>query len=464
MLKIGIVLAIAALAVSSLSLVIGASPDYVAAQLCALMGLAAFVAISDRIPLIVSVMVIATLAKNFAISQVIKILMWQPADLGLAAPVMTAWVVAVGTLGCLAAPAAYIMVVKPGPSRAFLAQPLPPDMLGMIGWTFAVVGLACRAIALLPQASVVFFYLSALSYTAVAIFALENRAKTGKLWDVRTLLVLGASLALGLPNQSKTAILQPFALAGVLYISFRVAPRWLVTCGTVVSFVMVIYFLHPIINHARAHKISALDAVAELVNKPSDWDTIQTESDNIESHWTNRMYYGRPMGFITRFTPNQIADLVATQPYTDMKFGPYLSRSVQTILPQTFGFSRDSLLGQSQLESALQRKRVLGDNFANYGLFADLFLFGGFATLFGGAAAVVGLQMLLYTLVFGRETNALLSLSYGITVIFSLADGNLSVILINFVHGAVIIWGSTALLVLFLTQSSRASSTLPAPG
>jgi hypothetical protein len=458
MLKIGTVLAVAALIIAALSLLIGSGLSYVTAQLCALTGLAAFVAISDRIPLVVSVMVIATLAKNFAISQVIKILLWQPADVGLGAPVMTAWVMAVGTLGCLVAASAYIIVVKPAPSRALLAQPLPPDMLSLLGWTFTTIGLACRAIALFPQANVVFYYASALSYTGAAVFALQNKITAGKVLDLRVLFVLGAGLLLGLPLQSKTAILLPFALIAILYISLRTVPHWLVIAGAALSFVSVVYILHPIVNHARGHGMSSLEAVVELAGNPSEWDTVEAESDSTEARWVNRLYYGRPMGFINRFTPNQIDDLVVIQPYSDLKFGSYLSRSLRAVLPQTFGYSREVQIGQSQLEGAFQRKNVLGTNFANYGLFADLFLFGGFANLFVGMVAIIGLQMILYTMVFGTETNAVLSLSYGIISIFYIADSSLASFLINMVHGAIIIWGASALILLVAAKAARAST------
>jgi len=464
---IGFWLALAAVAVSMLSLATGTSVGYVAAQFVALLGFAAFVQLAPRIPFAVAFVVIATLLKNFEVSQVLKIVFWQAADTNLIAPIETAWVVSAGTWGCVAAAVAYAFLSPRITFRTPLSRPLDESLLTTAGSVFLVIGLIAKYLTVInPLGSVVFVYLSDFAYAGVAAFAWKTWRTSGgkRLFDFAGIISLILILALSLQTGSKFTILAPFAFAIALCLSFEYLPRRATMLVGVTALVAAATIIHPLITYTRASGSdsvkSAAAALGDVISDPSRWASVTEESDRIESHWITRLYYGRPLGLVSRFTPNQIGDLVVVAPYSHLAIGSYVATSFGGLLPQTFGFARSNNLGQSELESVVQRKTVMGQNNSNYGLMASLDIHGGLLTVFLGMAGMVAAILGLYTFGFGGERNGIWALPWAVGGMFSMADQSLAGNLILFTHGAIIEW-SAMLVVLTLVRLVAAGGKTP---
>jgi hypothetical protein len=449
-----------------LTVLAGASLGYAAAQLTAMIGFAALIWLAPQLPFAVALILITTVAKNFAISQVVKALLWQPADVGMAAPVATIWVIAAGTWGLVLAAAAYSRLRPPETWTTPLSAPVSAATLTTTGWVLFVGGAICKFIfskdSTLP---VIFSYSGDLIYAAAAAFAYDvwRRSNHSKILDHRVLLVLGTILLIALQTSSKFGVLAPFVLLFLLYLGFKIAPPLSLVAPVVVLFVFLSFLIYPVANYARAFSggnAGIAKVLGDTISDPQHFSEIEMQGERISLGWNNRLYYKKTMNILDRFTPNQIADVVSVEEYTRFELAPYLRDALTGVLPQSFGFHRNQLsLGQARLETAVQRRAVNGANSANYGLFADLRLHGGLLTVFLGSAAVGALVLVIYTIGFGGQRNDIWALSWGVGGMFSIADQSLGANLIAMVHGAIIEWGIILAVVTYVSQSGRIGRT-----
>ena len=445
-----------------LTVLVGASVGYAAAQLVAMLGFAALIRLAPRLPFAVALILITTVVKNFALSQVVKVLLWQPADVGMAAPVATIWVIAVGTWGFVMAAAVYSRVRPPETWTTQLSAPVSAETLATTGWILFVIGAISKFIfAKDTTISVIFSYSGDLVYAAAAAFAYDvwRRSNHSAAIDYRVLLVLGTTLLIALQTNSKFAVLAPFVFLFLLYLGFKIAPPLTLIAPTVALFVFLSFLIYPVVNYARAFaggNAGIAKVVGDVIADPQHLSEIETQSERIALGWSNRLYYKQSMNILDRFTPNQVADIVSVSEYTRFDLGSYVRDAFVGLLPQSLGFQRNQLaLGQARLETAVQRQAVTGGNSANYGLLADLRLHGGIMTVFFGGAAFSALIMLIYTIGFGGQRNDIWALSWGVGSMFSMADQGLGANLITMVHGAIIEWGIILAVVTYVSNSAR---------
>ena len=441
------------------SLLLGASVLYVVGQFIALLGLAAFVELSPRMPFAINFVIIATLTKNFALSQMLKLLFMQSPDTDLREPIKTVFVVVAGTAGCVAAACLYAIVSPRFPKSTFLSRQLPRRATVAAGSLLVAVGLVSTIIELrFPLSSVIFHYAAGLSYAGAAAFAYNRWLSSGcrQILDWRVVAVVGSTLALSLQSDAKAAILAPFVFVGVLYLFFKVRPHFAVVVAGFSAFLMIAAVVYPVSNYLRAlgqadsfNMGKALLEVAEAPHLLTDYNSF---SDVIEEHWQTRLYYGRPAGILDRFTPNQISDLVVARQRTHLDAVDHVKSSIVALIPQQFGKSRDASVGEEELEGAVIGTPVQQTTSANYGLMADSFLYAGYGGSFLGMFAITGLLFLLYVVAFGSYQYSLWALPYAVGQMFTMADQGLTGCLISLVHGSIIQWGILGVIILVLRR------------
>lgn len=468
--RFGVAFAGSGLVLAVLSLMIGASVAYVAAQLTAMLATAVLIGLAPRLPFAVSLILLATVGKNFVISQWLKVLFLQPADTGMLAPVDTAWAIAFATFGFVVAAAVYARFTPKPTWTTPLSRPLAPGAIAATGWVLLVIGVICKKLFADDTArSVILSYSGDLVYASAAAFASDNyhRSNGRSIMDWRVALVISAAAFVSLGTGSKFSMLVPFVIVGLLYVALRVIPRARIVVPILAVFVVLSILVYPMVNYVRAihgGASSIVPAIEEIMDNPGKLAEMQMIGDRMAQGWRTRLYYGHPVGILDRFTPNQVADVVSVASYTRYDLGSYLASMPASLLPQTFGFARNQTsLGQGSLETAASRQVSSGGNSANYGVIADLALHGGPLTIFLGSAGVSGLLLLIYTLAFGGERNDLWAFSWGVGMMFALADEGLASAMIGVVHGAIIEWGSILMVIVLLNWMTRVA-TRRAPG
>lgn len=416
---------------------------------------------------ILNSIIIAALLKNFVISQVVKVALGQPADVGLASANDTAWAIAAGALGCLTA-SLMLKGLQSRHSRATRSHTASPwsniqeANLELVGYTLAAAGLLARiAASALPDAPVVLFYAGNLAYAGVAALVLRNYRKSeGKsIFDKTSISITIIFAALSVMKGSKDLVIAPFVFITLLYIYFGRRPTFSVIGLGLCAFLFTALVFYPMVNYART--VSPTDAKTGLamamqtVSSPGGWTTLNERSDGLEAKWANRLYYGRPMGMINRFTPNQVADVVNVASYASLDAKPQIRAAIGQLLPQTFGFDRDNTSATSAIESVVKREYNKGENNANYGLIANFYLFGGAAPTFVGMFCIAMLIGLVEAAWFSGGRYAFWALPLVPGLLFSVADKNIASFLVNFIHGTTITIGLTILLSLPFVYFSK---------
>ena len=177
----------------------------------------------------------------------------------------------------------------------------------------------------------------------------------------------------------------------------------------------------------RALPAVLVEQVGETLADPSHFLAIRAKSERYERE-IGQSFYGRPVGFLDRFTPLTTDRLVAAAsnvPPTGTR--AYLAEAFSGLLPRTFGFERDMTARQIKLETAMTRSRMEGGKVGwdNSGFVGDAYLAGGLVTV---AVAFVVVAMLfgsLARLTFGAGIGSVLWIPFFVEFMFAPADQTL---------------------------------------
>lgn len=458
-----------------LTLILGTDPSYAAAQVIIFSIFAAYILTMKTGYTLLNSLVLANLLKIFVISQVVKVFLGQAADIGIASPNETAWAIAAGALGCLLA--SWLLGVFRNRQRATSkSRAISPwafiehSDLEIIGYALAIAGLLSRvAASSLPDAPVFLFYAGNLTYVGVAALILNNQRKSGGkvVFDRVTTAIIIAFAAISVMKGSKQLVVSPFVFVAIIYIYFGRMPKTSTIALGALAFLFTAVVLYPTINYARlispTNPTAGLAMAMQTAGNLDGWKTLSERSDGLEAKWANRLYFGRPMGMINRFTPNQIADVVNVASYTSIDAKPQVLSAIGQLLPQTFGFERNNNSASSAIESAVRREYNTGENNANYGLIANFYLFGGLVPTFVGMFTICMLIGLIEIAWFSAGRYGFWALPLVPDLLFSIADKNIASFLVTFVHGTTITI-LLALLISFAVSSlannrSRGKST-----
>lgn len=458
---------IATLLIAMFSAATGTSGVFVLLQAAIfLAALAAWKVLKPLSPL-VALVVMLTLAKNFLISQPLKILFWQAADSNLMEPAATAAAILAAACGAIAAGVFWALAVRPLRLNGMLERSLEQVDLGAAAKVLIGAGLASRFLwCVLHAPLAVFAYGSFLVFFGVVLrIRLVRQQHPERIFDRFSALALAAFSLMGFAQGSRTEImLALFGFLPAIYLGLRRWPdRRLLLAGMIVL-IPLVSIISPVVDYSRRmgagtynHPDFALvgsefmqtmgDLIADPAHTLNDvyaYDAQMSQSDKI----SRRVYYGDPKGLLDRFTPSQIDDLVAVGVYQRMPLSHVLSY-VKALAP-TFGAGRDNTVGQLELESAVARldaqRSATGTqvSFANFGLAGVFFYMGGLAGVFFGFLATTAVLFALSGWLFGAR-NPLLALAWFPIWMTALADGNLMNLLVTTVHVTIVVAGSVIL-------------------
>lgn len=447
-------IALAALAIGGLSLLAGTSADYVIVQTLSFLLLIPLLLVIRRVDACTGSIVLAGFAKLFWISQVAILFFWRPADVALQQPLPTAAAITVGAgaaiAGILAAAAALRVLPHP---RHFL-RVSGVDQLKALGIGSAIVGLAAQGawgflsgsvatanslnIGSLASGLVVLFYLSPLAMLSICCFAAAALIESDrrKLISKQVAIVLLIYMIEIAPLGVKTAPLKPIIALAAVALAFRWKPSPAPLLGGLALLLFVAGFLYPTVNVARLKAMEShrmlpevlVEETAAAFGDPAYFSSIKAKSESYERE-IGQSYFGRPVGFLDRFTPLTTDRLVAASEVAPAQgTQAYLTEAASGLLPRTFGFERDMTGRQAMLEAGITRRRMENGKVGwdNTGFVADAYFSGGLTTVAAALFAFALIVSLLSRLSFGSGRGSVLWIPFFIEFMFAPADLTLS--------------------------------------
>lgn len=261
--------------------------------------------------------------KIVVISQIAKLIFWQPADSLLEVPDVTAGVLLVSMVGIFAA----TVIARHIRFRNEVLKPvLDPKALKRIwaaSYIFGVITyiavqlygideltervLAGGIVGFLRQFTFV-YSLSVVAATAYTIVS-SNRCRS---FGLITAISIITQLIGGILATSKIAISEPFVMYLLTCIAFRFPFKWKHLGGAALAAILLVSVLYPLAQIGRSYARTSdfsynVSALMEVANKgQDDWKT-QLENFNNEAD-AQFQYYGKDMGILDRFSLIEQAD------------------------------------------------------------------------------------------------------------------------------------------------------------
>lgn len=284
-----------------------------------------------------AILLLCTFGKLFIIAQWIKIGFLQPGDTNLARPNETAFILLLGLVAFFGAgflmrlilPMIRVRLLKVETDRSFLL------MLGLSVFVIAAAASVVRHLIGIDRLSifdaddpelrghglVIWNYLAALLPLSSAVFTARNMLHSSgrRFLDTYVLLSLVGSVLLGVWDNSRTVMFSGVVTAYLTYLSYGGRVRSLHIAVTLVGALVMSNFIFPFIDLQRGlpRTLSPTEFMTESINLAVDVVTVGRDtqesgaslSDMYES-WTTRLYYGDPTGFLDRFSPSQVDEVV----------------------------------------------------------------------------------------------------------------------------------------------------------
>lgn len=264
--------------------------------------------------------------KIVVISQIAKLLFWQPADRFLEVPEITAGVLFAGTLSIFAA----TWVARRIRFRNELMQPVieakalkkiwvASYIFSLITYVSVQVYGTDETTNLVSVDGIVgflrqftFIYpLPVISATAYTILSSDRRHSLGWMAVLSILTETGE----GILATSKIAISEPIVMYLLTCIAFRFPFKWRHLSGAAIAFILLVFFFYPLSQVGRGYARTAdfsynVSALMEVTSRGVDeW---QKELDNTTEAYTQFQYYGKDMAVLDRFSLiEQVDELVA---------------------------------------------------------------------------------------------------------------------------------------------------------
>jgi len=292
--------------------------------------------------------------------------------------------------------------------RPLLSWAASPDDLRQLGYYTAFIGLPAQifwtihishftaeqhgGIDQQSTGAPVFSFLAPLALVSICCFATEELLRTNRrsFLSYRSMTVLAIYLAAILPLATKTEPLRPVVALFVVALVYRWRPRLAPVLGGLALLIVVMEFFYPAVTLARLTAYAEQRPTAVVfgevalksITDPGEFDYVRDYSDSYELG-IDQTYFGRPMGFWDRFTPQQTDRLINGSQYVESAGISIFRDALYELLPQSLGFKK-SLNAQTRLEIALDRKTqgrgqvswansgYVGDGFVCGGLFMDI--------------------------------------------------------------------------------------------
>lgn len=397
---------------------------------------------------------LVSFTKIFFLSQIVCVLLLKAPDANLMRPQTTEFAIGVGMIASVLGigAAALLFSATPG-SKPFLTIKADAAAFRRLGYPTAAIGLLSQAVWTVfigtlsgnqsggiggtVSGLALFSYLSPLALLSICCFAAARLIDTGgkSILSREFVAVLAAYLVLITPLASKAEPLKPIVAVAMLALVFRWRPPLAMIGAGLVVVVFVAEFLYPTITLARLRSfgehrplpIVFAETAMESVADPSNLAYVKAFTKNYDRS-VRQFYYGKPMGFLDRFTPRVTDELVMSAEYNTPMGWMEFSEGAKALLPQTLGFKRNVTGMQRKIEAAFLRKSdKLGRvSWENSGFVGGGYLAGGAGMVAAYMFAFAFLSSVTARVSFGTRGGGILWIPFLVTFMLVPADMALS--------------------------------------
>lgn len=264
--------------------------------------------------------------KTVVVSQIAKLMFWQPADSFLEVPEVTAGVLCVGMVSIFGATAVARRIRF---QNELMSPVLDPKALKKIWVASYVFGLMTNIVVQVYGVDEItgtvigggiinffrqftFVYsLSVVAATAYTIVSSNNRKSFGLI----TFISILTEVIIGILGTSRAAIGEPIIMYLLTCIAFRFSFKLRHMGGLAMTVILLIFVLSPLSLIGRSYARSPsftdnVNALMTVINRgPSEW---KAELEDTFGRYSSFQYYGEDMGVLDRFSLiEQVDELVA---------------------------------------------------------------------------------------------------------------------------------------------------------
>lgn len=382
-----------------LQLALGTSPFFSFTSLAIFLLTPMVIRMNGGISSMGSLLFVASYSKLFFIAQWVKILVGQPADSHLQAPIGTVFVLLMGVLVFMAAGMAVRVLF--GRSSGLVSLPQDPRFLAglaIVATLLTLFSIVARHLAGLSRAGamvyeegqglVLLLYMANLLPLAVAATTARRAVLSeGKSFiDPWVLAILLLTVLQGFWENVRLIMLGGGIAFIATYLSYggKIRLRHMAPVLAMVVLMQVIIF--PLIDLQRGIErgMGSMGFLQETFNIASDLldpfgRTLREEQLNsVYYSWDTRLYYGEPLGFLDRFSPTPLDEVVAfVQDGGTFGGETFLGQflyAIPNVILQPLGIERPPRGGEILEFTILHTFTNM-----NYGVFAETYAyFGGF--------------------------------------------------------------------------------------
>lgn len=392
---------------------------------------------------------LATYAKLFLVSQWLKVGFFQAADTHLLAPVETVVVLLLGLVAFWGAGLALTPLLTG--RRSLLTIPNDPVFLARVAIGATLITLASIAMRLVTglntvdgnpyeegRGFVIILYLGQMLPLATA--ALTARAcilsKGQRFIDVYVVLTILGTVLQGLLENQRTGMMAGAISFLVTYLAYGGRIRAWHIGGAVATGIAMQILVFPLIEVQRG--IKDVTTIGEFIGETlkiagdlTDSDTrapYEQRLNDLYLSWDTRLYYGKPQGFIDRFTPNPLDETVDYlkyhEPFGLPELNEQLLYAAPNILLNIVGLERPPR-GVEILETSI----LLTNTNMNYGVFSEVYIHSGLALFLPVSFVVIFFYAGGLHFIYGKTKNNFFSAFGFSTIYFTFATSDLASII-----------------------------------
>lgn len=274
--------------------------------------------------------ILAMLGKSILFSQIVKVLIWQPADLNLTAPIETSCVFMVGFFAVFIAAA--LSRFQPEKIR-FMPECDTPVILERV--SIIAIAFASLAVSVLmfverasPVGRVIFgvstYLQSCVSLSVVtAVGATVLRSNGQRLFSPYALMGVLLGLVFGSLRSSKQIMFEPLLALGVAALAYKYKKMHRLVISSAVVIVFTLAVLFPL-SQIRKNSVATMTMSQNIESLYDFYQTYLTGWDEMmamleltdeimNEAYRHRHYYGFSIGLFDRFTLIDPADRLITQ-------------------------------------------------------------------------------------------------------------------------------------------------------
>ncbi len=399
------------------------------------------------------------------ISQVAKLILWQPADSNLQTPLHTAGIYVAG----MAAECAAVIVCskyrrkepifdsRKDESR-MMEMSIAGSMLGIVA-SFLLFTLGLQSEGGIKQASI-WGYLNQLQYflplgimlgTAYLIRASDGK-RSARWWTVMPIVYMSLQ---GVALNSKQGIFQPVFTWLLVCLVYRYKFSKLQIAGIIAYVIFGAYIIFPVVQYSRAYvREGNLIQRAQLVYQFTTQNGLiaireayindeELESESADEHYF--FYYGRDMQLLDRFSLIETEDAVVRYAERVGSYGlePFADEAI-SIVPRFMLPNKDDYLHISMANVLGRATGMLGpedeQTFISFSMFATTYFLAGWGGVTALIFAVMAITFTVIDSFYGDARKSYYALLPIVGNIHGAPELMLPVIIPALVHLILLVW------------------------